>query len=362
MRISAMISVVWLMIISGMVSASDRQLEALFPNEGLRYKSCQIKLNPADDGYIIDIKRDCHAGPESFCYNYQQQGSVEVNSQQIEVFGKTLTNYHKIGRSSKTTKLEVKEYGKWNEQTSLGVLGSSSSVLVGSFQTKLELRIDNATGQVEKFKAYSKGSLNLLAALRGGILSTINGLYAITRKKTMVDCNSPGQVMHFSLIYLLEEIAYEKVLSDAKREAMDAKLLQQLSVAKEDDYLEVMFGNTPLHYAAKHGFEKFARRLIPLLPQEAKNRATYKLGNPINFQNSKGDTPLHLAVERGQVGMVKLLLATEGIDTSITNYHWYESEKTAKQMAIANVTKHCEADTTSQDCKKAQEIVLLFAE
>ena len=168
--------------------------------------------------------------------------------------------------------------------------------------------------------------------------------------------------MHRTLISLLEVVAYKKTLSHEERVALDAKLLEHLSVAKEEDYLEVMFSNTPLHYAAKYGLEKFARSLIPLLPQEAENRDNYRRGNPINFQNSHGETPLHLAVERGHVEVVKILLATKGIDTSITNYRHYDREETAKQVAVANVTKYCEADAASQDCRDAQEIAALFGQ
>ena len=89
-----------------------------------------------------------------------------VNAQQTEVFGKILTNHHEIDVNNRTTSLEVKEYDKWEEQKSIGLLGalgssSSDSVLIGYVQAKLEMRIDNETGQVEKFQAYHKGSVKL---------------------------------------------------------------------------------------------------------------------------------------------------------------------------------------------------------
>ena len=65
MRMLAVISVVWLMVVTGKVSAGDSKLEALFPDEGLRYKSCQIKLNPTADGYVLTIMRDC---PSDNCF------------------------------------------------------------------------------------------------------------------------------------------------------------------------------------------------------------------------------------------------------------------------------------------------------
>ena len=131
--------------------ASASEIETLFPDGGLRYKSCQINLASKTDGYAVNIKRDC---PSGYCYNHQMKGSVEVNAKQIEVFGKTLTNHHKIDRNSKTIAFEVKEYGEWHEGTGIGasIFGTNESVLVGHYYTKLEMRIDKTTGQVVKFK------------------------------------------------------------------------------------------------------------------------------------------------------------------------------------------------------------------
>ena len=56
--------------------------------------------------------------------------------------------------------------------------------------------------------------------------------------------------------------------------------------------------------------------------------------------------------------MVKILLATRGVDIHLLDFQ----DKTAKQRAADNAKKHCEADASSQDCKNAQEIVVIFAE
>ena len=361
MRVNTAFVVMFCCFFATHVSATtqNQNIDDLFPDEGLRYKSCSINLTPKDDGYEINIKRDC---PSGYCYNYQMSGSIAVNTQQIEVFGKTLTNSHKLDSSNKTTKLEVKEYGEWHEYAALlggsGIFGSDEQVLVGSFQTKLEMRVSNNTGEVESFKAYSKGNVNWIAAARGGVMSLLRSMHGFGKKIKLVDCDSPGQEMRRTLIYLLEEevsvYGGDKVLSEDERATLDTKLLQHLSADAKDEYVEEMFGNTPLHYAARYGLERFAHRLIKVLPEEGGSGGVW--GNPINFINSNGNTPLHLAAKKGQAGMVMLLLAANGIDTTIQNY----DDETAQQIAIANATKYCEADATSQDCKNAQEIVAMF--
>ena len=353
-------SVIAVMFLASHAFAGGEEIEALFPDEGLRYKSCQIKLNPAADGYVINIKRDC---PSGNCYNYEQEAKVMVNAQQTEVFGKILTNHHEIDINNRTTSLKVKWYDKWKEDKSVGLLGSSSEmVLIGYVQTKLEMRIDNETGQVEKFQAYYKGSVNWGAALRGGILTTLRALHGKSSKRTLVDCESPATEMRDTLTALLEREAsvYEgaKVLNYEERESLEDRLLQLLPTAKKSELTDTSyFGNTPLHYAARLGLVSFARQLIPVLPQEATDRS-YKRLNPINFQNSNGHTPLHLAVRQGEVGMVKILLATRGVDIHLLDL----KDNTAKQRATDNAKKHCETDASSQDCKNAQEIVAIFAE
>lgn len=351
------------MSFAGQVSAVGAEIEALFPAEGVRYKSCQINLNPAADGHVIDIKRDC---PSGYCYNDKLQAKVRINAQQTEVFGKTLTNHHEIDMNSRTTSLQVKEYDKWEEEKSVGLLGawgsSSERVLIGYVQTKLEMRIDNETGQVERLRAYHKGSVNWGAALRGGILTSLRALHAMSSKVTLVDCESPGIEMHKTLTYLLEEEAsvYEpdKVLNYEERESLGNRLLQLLTTAEKSELTDTsVFGNTPLHYAARLGLVNFARQLIPVLPQEATDRYSKRL-NPLNFQNSNGHTPLHLAARHGEVDMVKILLATRGVDMHLLDFR----DKTTQQLAADNAKKYCEADAASQDCQNAQEIVVLFAE
>ena len=343
--------------------ASASEIETLFPDGGLRYKSCQINLVPQTDGYAINIKQDC---PSGYCYDHRQEGRfIEVNAKQTEVFGKTLTNYHKIDRNKKTTTLEVKEYGELEADKSIGIitgtLGGSESVLIGYGQATLKIRIDNETGQVEEFQAYGKAKVNWFAAIRGGILTTLRGFHAIGRKVNVIDCESPAQEMRKTLVYLLEEevpLYEDRVLTDAERMALDAKLLDDLPNAGKEEYVDgEYFNNTPLHFAARHGLERFARRLIEVLPKEVTDQYHRQI-NPINFQNQDEDTPLHLAVRRGQVGMVKILLATEGIDIHIQGQGY--DNKTAQQIAIDNVAKRCEADAESQDCRAAQEIAAMF--
>ena len=360
MRMLAVFSVVCLVVVSGQVSAGDGQLEALFPDEGLRYKSCQIKLNPADDGYVIDIKRDC---PSGYCYNDKMEAKVKVNAQQIKVFGKTLTNHHEIDINNRTTSLEVIEYDEWEEEKSVGIFdGNPERVLIGHVQAKLEMRIDNATGQVEKFKAYYKGNVKWGAALQGGILTTLRAIHAKSSRVKMVECETPAIEMRQTMIDLLEQEAsvYEDTpaFNYEQRASLENKLLQLLSTAEKSELTDTqMFGNTPLHYAARLGLVRFAQQLIPLLPQEATDRY-YRQLNPINFQNSSDYTPLHLAVHQGEVGMVKLLLAIKGIDIHVLDLR----DRTAKQVAADTAKKHCEAEASSQDCTNAQEIVAMFAE
>ena len=329
-------SVIAVMFFASHAFAVGEEIEALFPDEGLRYKSCQIKLNPTADGYVINIKRDC---PSGNCYNYKLEAKVMVNAQQTEVFGKILTNHHKIDINNRTTSLEVKGYKKWKEEKSLGLLGSYiERVLIGYVQTKLKMRIDNETGQVEKFQAYYKGSVrNWGAALRGGILTTLRALHG--NSSTLVDCESPATEIRDTLTDLLEREAsiYEgdKVLNYEERESLEDRLLQLLPTAEKSELTDTSyFGNTPLHYAARLRLVSFARQLISVLPQEATNRY-YKRLNPLNFQNSNGHTPLHLAVRQGEVGMVKILLATRGVDIHLLDF----KDKTAKQRSTDNAKK-----------------------
>ncbi|MDE3269159.1 MAG: ankyrin repeat domain-containing protein [Pseudomonadota bacterium] len=355
------LSTIAVVLFAGGASASDQGIKALFPEAGLRYKHCQIKLNTTADGYTINIKRDC---PSNYCYGGQLSASVAVNTHQIEVFGKTLTNYHKINTDNKTTLLEVKKYGKWLEETSIGIplggFGSPDRVLIGYYQTKLEMRINNSTGQVENFNAYSKGSVNWFKALQGGILTTARALHRRGSKFNLVDCSLPGVEMHKTLTYILEGAVsfYEvdKKLTSEERKTLEAKLLQLLPTVEKSELTDTSyFGNTPLHYAARIGLVNFARQLIPALPKEATNRYRQRL-NPLNFQDTDGFTPLYLAVRYGEVAMVKLLIATDGVDPHIMD-NW---DNTPMKIATDKAKEHCADDATSPACTDAQEIVAIF--
>ena len=108
----------------------------------------------------------------------------------------------------------------------------------------------------------------------------------------------------------------------------DGELLKlYLSKASEQD-LEQAFGapTTPLHLAARAGLEDHLRLLL-CLPQSHK---------AINAYNPIGNTPLHLAVHKGSVNIVHLLLQ-HGADVSLENKEGQTPEDLSKNDPIKSL-------------------------
>ncbi len=89
----------------------------------------------------------------------------------------------------------------------------------------------------------------------------------------------------------------------------DAAITRKLVAAGLDPNRRTFEGQTYLHTCARHGWETKAKSLI-------------ELGARVNTLDEKeGQTPLAVAVEHGQIGMVRLLLK-HGADPNLADWPW----------------------------------------
>ena len=346
MRLLMVLSVVVSMVLGGEVSAVDSKLETLFPDGGLRYKSCRIAWRADDAGYEIVVRRDCPSGD---CYPYYLKGEViKVNSQEMQSGGKTLKNYHRINSTTTASTLLVREFNEWTrERIDLSGGFGGGSKTIGYIKRTLKMRIANDTGAIEEFAAYMQ------AYRKPSAFGTTRNLLISHRKRPWVECESPAPRIRYTLLDILQEQApiegwpLQAVrLSASERADLATKLLHLLPSPDADDYTQMDgYTRTPLHYAAYHGLEDFARQLIWILAGLDQEM--------INWEDSYGETPLYHAVDQGQIGMVKLLLSTQGIDVGRNG-----REGTPKALAMLQVEQQCTSN--SEACTIAKEIAQLF--
>ena len=329
------------------VLASNPELENLFADD-LRYKSCQISLQTDDDGYDIYVRRDC---PSGNCSSRFLGGHINVNSQETQSGWKTVKNSLRIANEGAVVSLEVVEFNEWRGSSPLSgwsVFGGGRSWQVGVIKKVLEMQIDTASGEVKKFAAYRK------AYRKTGIFGSLRNLALSHLRKTWVDCESPAPKLRATLIGTLWQRApirdwpqTPEYLTASEKADLEETLLGLMPSPNPDDYTQSWADfRTPLHFAAYHGLEKFARQLIYALVGSAGSRA-------LNRRDAWGETPLYYAVAQEQLALVELLLASKGIDTTITG-----REGTPKELAMLRVEEKCVDD--SESCVVAKKIAELL--
>lgn len=261
---------------------------------------------------------------------------------------KTLKNYHRINSDGTAITLLVREFHKWSrERIDLSGGFGGGSRTIGHIKRTLKMRIANDTGEIEEFAAYMQ------AYRKPSAFGTARNLLISHLKHPWVECESPAPRIRRTLLGILQEQApingwpLKAVrLSASERADLETKLLRLLPSPDADDYTRMDgYTRTPLHYAAYHGLEEFARQLIRILAGSDKKM--------INWHDSYGETPLYHAVDQGQIGMLKLLLTTKGIDVSRSG-----REGTPKELAMLKVEQQCTSD--SEACMVAKEIAQLF--
>lgn len=329
------------------VLAGNPELENLFADD-LRYKSCQISLQATDDGYNIDVRRDC---PSEQCSSRFLGGHVSVNSQETTSGWKTFKNYHNITNEGTLVSLEIAEFYEWRGSAPLSgwsVFGGGHSWQVGVIEKILKIQVDTASGEVKKFEAYRK------AYRKPGIFGTLRNLALSHTKRTWVDCQTPAPKLRATLIDTLWQHAPIRdwpqtpvYLTANEKADLEKTLLGLIPSPDPDDYTQSWADfRTPLHFAAYHGLEKFARQLIYVLVGSVGHSS-------LNRKDAWGETPLYYAVAQEQLAMVKLLLASRGIDTTIAG-----QEGTPKELAMLRAEEKCVDDSTS--CIIAKKIVELL--
>ena len=322
-------------------------LEELF-TDNLRFKSCQISLRTDDDGYEIHVRRDC---PSGRCSQRLLGGHINVNSQEIRSGWKTVKNSLTIANEETVVSLEVVEFNEWIGSTPLSgwsVFGGGPSWQVGVIKKTLTMQIDTTDGEVKELEAYRK------AYRKAGIFGTPRNLLLSHLKKTWVDCHTPAPKLRATLIETLWQHApiyswpqTPVYLTASEKADLEKTLLGLMPSTDHDDYTwSGADFRTPLHFAAYHGLENFARQLIYVL-------VASKGYSSLNRIDAWGETPLYYAVDQEQLAMVKLLLATKGIDATIAG-----REGTPKELAMIRVREKC-ADN-SESCVVAKEIAELL--
>ena len=320
-------------------------LEELFADD-LRFKSCQISLQPDDDGYEIYVRRDC---PSSRCSQRLLGGHINVNSRETRSGWKTVQNSLTITNEGAIVSLEVVEFSEWIGSPPLSgwsVFGGGPSWQVGVIKKILTMQIDTIDGEVKEFEAYRK------AYRKPGIFGTPRNLLLSHLKKTWVDCQTPAPKLPETLIGTLWQRApindwplTPVSLTASEKADLEETLLGLIPSPDPDDYTQSWSDfRTPLHFAAYHGLAKFARQLIYL------SSADYDL---LNRKDSWGETPLYYAVAQGQLAIVELLLVSKGIDVTIAG-----REGTPKELAMLRVEEKCVDN--SESCVIAKKIVELL--
>lgn len=173
MHLLAVLSVVLLIALGSEVSADNGKLEALFPDGGLRYKSCRVFLRAHYAGYKIDVTGNPPSGkfPSLF-----RRISIRVNSQEMQSGSRTLKNYHRIDSDSTTSTLWVREFRTWRVGTGLDLSGDfimGRSKDIGYTKRILKMRIANDTGEIEEFAAYRQTYRNpsVFGSVRNRLIS-----------------------------------------------------------------------------------------------------------------------------------------------------------------------------------------------
>lgn len=332
------------------VLASNTELENLFADD-LRYKSCQISLRATDDGYDVDVRRDC---PSENCSSRFLGGHVNINSQETKSGRKTYKNNYSITRlEGGLVSLEIAEFNEWRGSLPLispwSILGGGGgpSWQVGVIKKVLEMQIDTASGEVTEFEAYRK-------AYRKGIFGSLRNLALSHIKKTWVDCESPAPKLRATLIETLWQRAPIRdwpqtpaYLTASEKSNLEEILLGLMPSPEPDDYTDSWADfRTPLHFAAYHGLAKFARQLIYVLVGSVGYSS-------LNRRDAWGETPLYYAVAQQQLAMVELLLASKGIDATIAG-----RKGTPKELAMLRVEEKCGDD--SESCVVARKIAELL--